>query len=137
MEQESTDSMDCSQECTSQLEPVPPSYLSPVQTLLTNSLASPCQQTTEPVTHTEDDGEPLFLSYNPLHPPHCLQVSIEEYQKQAVSYTQQTLKELQASPDYRQHTERCHRCAVGPHLVMVAIMEFIYLSLSLFPPLFL
>ena len=57
-----------------------------------------------------DDGEPVLLSYTPLHSPFCHQISMAEYREQATSYTQQALQELQASPEYKKHVQRCHRC---------------------------
>ncbi len=71
------------------------------------------QPTTPPLMHitlkTGDDGEPVLLSYTPLHSPFCQQISMQEYKEQATSYTQQSVKELKASQEYKRHVERCHR----------------------------
>lgn len=45
--------------------------------------------------------------------PHLQQVSSSEYMEQAASYTQQALKELKASPDFKKHMQRCHRYTVS------------------------
>ncbi len=55
------------------------------------------------------DGEPILLSYTPLYSPFCQQISPDEYQYQATSYTQQAVAELKASAEYKKHVERCHR----------------------------
>ena len=66
-----------------------------------------------PPMHTtvtlDDDGYPVLLSYGPLQSTHCKQITPEQYREQATTYTQQAVMELQASPEYRRHTETCHR----------------------------
>lgn len=37
------------------------------------------------------------------------QISLAEYNCQASDYTQQVLRELKASPEYKRHIQRCHR----------------------------
>lgn len=43
--------------------------------------------------------------------PHVQQITAAEYREQSVhvSYTQQALRELKASPEYKKHTQRCQR----------------------------
>ena len=40
---------------------------------------------------------------------HAQRVSMAEYRRQAAEGTQQAVRELRASLEYRQHTQRCHR----------------------------
>lgn len=69
--------------------------------------------TPPPLMHTTvkmgPDGEPILLSYTPLHSPFCQQVSPQEYRHQATVYTQEAVAELKASAEYKKHVERCHR----------------------------
>jgi hypothetical protein len=43
--------------------------------------------------------------------PHSQQISMLEYNQQTHHYTQQALRELKASPDYKKHTMKCKRCS--------------------------
>ena len=59
---------------------------------------------TEPSVHAtaaQEDG--VYRS------PYLVQVTEAEYCMQAGSFTQQALRELKASQEYRQFTRRCHR----------------------------
>ena len=42
--------------------------------------------------------------------PHTQQISMAEYNQQAHHFTQQALRDLKTSTEYKQHTMRCHRC---------------------------
>ncbi len=37
------------------------------------------------------------------------QITAAEYREQSVCYTQQALRELKASPEYKKHTQKCQR----------------------------
>lgn len=55
-----------------------------------------------------DTGETPYASL------HSQQVSMAEYNQQAHHYTQQALRELKASSEYKKHTMKCHRCSLQP-----------------------
>ena len=40
---------------------------------------------------------------------HAVKISMAEYNMQAQDYTQQALRELKASPEYKKHSLKCHR----------------------------
>ena len=46
---------------------------------------------------------------DPYRSPCSPQISLAEYNAQAGDYTQQALRELKTSPDYKRHIQRCHR----------------------------
>lgn len=50
-------------------------------------------------------AEVVDLYKSPCSP----QISLSEYNAQAGDYTQQALRELRASPEYKRHIQRCHR----------------------------
>ena len=43
------------------------------------------------------------------HSPCSPQISLSEYNAQAGDYTQEALRELKASPEYKRHLQKCHR----------------------------
>ena len=45
--------------------------------------------------------------------PHSQQISMAEFHRQTHHCTQQALRELKASPQYKQHVMKCHRCCSG------------------------
>lgn len=48
--------------------------------------------------------------------PHLRQISLAEYNSQAGYLTQQALSDLKASPEYKKHVMKCHRCdRPNPH----------------------
>lgn len=53
-------------------------------------------------SETTEEGMP-YVS------PHSQQISLAQYNREAQSYTQAALRQLKASEEYKQHTQRCHR----------------------------
>lgn len=51
------------------------------------------------------EAEAVGVYRSPCSP----QISLAQYNAQAGDYTQQALRELKASPDYKKHVQRCHR----------------------------
>ena len=53
----------------------------------------------------QQEAEDVGLYQSPCSP----QISLAEYNCQGGDYTQQALRELKASPEYKRHIQRCHR----------------------------
>ena len=59
-----------------------------------------------PVQLQSQETEAVVAVYrSPCSP----QISLAQYNAQAGDYTQQALRELKASPEYKKHIQRCHR----------------------------
>lgn len=43
------------------------------------------------------------------HSPHLIQVPMSEYRHQATEGTQQAVRQLKFSPEFKMHTQQCHR----------------------------
>lgn len=43
--------------------------------------------------------------------PYTQQISLQEYERQSLHYTQEALSSLRESIDYKKFTMKCHRCA--------------------------
>lgn len=41
--------------------------------------------------------------------PHLIQVPMEEYRHQATEGTQQAVRQLKMSPEFKMHVQQCHR----------------------------
>ena len=66
-------------------------------------------ETPRPKDPSTDDTVCVDLSQQPYHSPHGQQISMAEYKKQSGSYTQQAVKDLKASPEFKMYTQRCLR----------------------------
>ena len=65
--------------------------------------STPPAPTTTTMTTCEELANSCYLSSI------SQQVSMAEYNRQSHYVTQQALRDLKASPEYKQHTMRCHR----------------------------
>ncbi len=54
--------------------------------------------------------------------PHCQQTSMAEYNRQSHHYTQQSLRDLKASPEYKQHNMKCKRSSIIPQIASVLLL---------------
>ena len=51
----------------------------------------------------------LVTTPHHYHPSHAHQISPSQYAEESVSYTQHAVRELKASPEFKKHTQKCHR----------------------------
>ncbi len=68
---------------------------------------SPDQATATAADHDMQLGLPTTSQH--YHLPHVFQISSSQYAEEAVSYTQQAVRELKASPEFKKYTQKCHR----------------------------
>ena len=106
------ESMDMEEECSSPERtdcfspphPPPPSpYCSPNSSMVGGAPGGALATPPPAVGALGATEEARYIS------PHSQQVSMAEYHKQAQHCTQQALRELKASPQYKQHIMKCHR----------------------------
>ena len=48
--------------------------------------------------------------------PHSQQISRAEYNRQAHYYTQEAVRNLEESPEYKKHTMKCNRSLIRAHI---------------------
>lgn len=96
--------MECEEE-----EPMESSHLSPSSS---THPQHPCQlglplEANSPSSSPQQgqEAEAVGVYRSPCSP----QISQAQYNAQAGDYTQQALRELKASPEYKKHIQRCHR----------------------------
>ena len=88
----------------------------------THQLASAHSPTTEGGSLV--DRRPSYYS------PHVQHVSAAEFVEQSASYTQQAVRELKASPDFKKYMWRCHRLEniLYSTSTYVSMVEFVLLK---------
>lgn len=74
--------------------------------------ASPVTKTTEELANMK------YIS------PHAQQVSMAQYNQQAHYYTQQALRDLKTSTEYKKHTMKCHRFDVNFTIGVIQVTLF-------------
>ena len=91
--------------------PSPPTHPQPpCQLGLPLEVSSSCCSSSSPAPgwHGQPEGqevEAVGVYRSPCSP----QISLAQYNAQAGDYTQQALRELKASPEYKKHIQTCHR----------------------------
>ena len=87
--------------------PSPPNHLQPpCQLGLPLEVSSSCSSSSPAPGQLEgQEVEAVGIYRSPCSP----QISLAQYNAQAGDYTQQALRELKASPEYKKHIQTCHR----------------------------
>lgn len=78
--------------------------------------ASPVTKTTEELANMK------YIS------PHAQQVSMAQYNQQAHYYTQQALRDLKTSTEYKKHTMKCHRFDVNFTIGVIQVTLFFLIA---------
>lgn len=64
----------------------------------------------QPLDHTPRSGTHEEIANMKYVSPISQQISMAEYNRQGQHLTQQALRDLKTSPEYKKHTMKCHRC---------------------------